>query len=58
MYWQRWFLLLVIGQGLNLKVSGVDSAGEGNDNNLNWWQLVGGGCGDGGQGRRSMQQRP
>ena len=52
------YVLLVVGRGLNLKVSGVDSAGEGNDNNSNWWRLVGGGCDEGGQGRRSMQQRP
>ena len=44
--------------GLNLKVSGVDSAGKGNDNNSNCWRLVDGGGGEVGQGQRSMQQRP
>jgi hypothetical protein len=40
------------------KVSGVDSAGEANDNTSNWWRLVGGGGGEVGQGRRFMQQHP
>jgi hypothetical protein len=39
-------------------MSGVDSASEGNNNNSNWWQLVGGGCGEVGQGQMSMQQSP
>ncbi len=52
------YVLVVVGWGLNLKVSGVDGVGEGNNNDSNWWRLVGGGCGEGGQGRRSMQQRP